>query len=143
MDKITTLIINDGNTSVVIYPGMKAYVETPTSGVQDAGDCSITVKGTSEEVIDGRKLVKKNVDVDCKSFEQQQFTLWEEASTPGMPVRLVTEQKGVTLTMTLSNVKLEKPDADDFVPPLSFLKFDSMPALLGHVQQQMLQQQSK
>lgn len=143
MDKISTLIINDGNTSVVIYPGMKAYVETPTSGVQDAGDCTIEVSGTSVDEVDGRTLVKKDVNVNCKSFEQQKFTVWAEKSNPGMPVRLVTDQNGVKLTMTLSGVKMEKPDSKEFVPPADFLKFGSMPELLGHVQKQMLQQQAK
>jgi hypothetical protein len=143
MDKITTLIINDGNTSVVIYPGMKAYVESPTSGVEDAGDCSIEVTGTSDDEIDGKTFLKKELNVNCKSFEQQKFSVWAEKANPDMPVRLVTEQNGVTLTMTLSDVKMEKPDAADFVAPAEFQKFGSMPELLGHVQKQMLQQSSK
>ena len=99
--------------------------------------------GFVDDEIDGRSLLKKDVNVNCKSFEQQKFTLWEEKSNPGMPVRLVTDQNGVTLTMTLSGVKLEKPDSKEFVPPADFLKFGSMPELLGHVQKQMLQQQAK
>jgi hypothetical protein len=140
MDKIVTLIINDGNTSVVIYPGMNACVETPTSGSEDAGDCAISVTGVSDDEIDGRKLLKKEIEVNCKIFEQQKFTVWEDKSQPAMPVRLATEQNGVNLTMTLSDVKTAKPDSQLFVPPLEFQKFDSMQALMSHVQKQMFQQ---
>jgi len=143
MDKIVTLIINEGNTSVVIYPGMKAYVETATSGVQDAGDCGINVAGTSDDEIDGRKLLKKEIEVNCKSFDQQKFTVWEEKSKPGPPVRLETEQNGVKLTMTLSDLDLTKPESALFIPTTGFQKFDSMQALMGHVREQMFQSQGK
>ncbi len=96
-----------------------------------------------DDEIGGRTLLKKDIEVNCKSFEQQKFAVWEEKSRPGMPVRLETSQRGVTMTMTLSDVHVEKPDPQLFVPPLDFVKFGSMPELLGHVQRKMLQQPPK
>lgn len=138
MNKITTLLVGGGRTNVIIYPGMNSYVETVNPG---SGECSISVTGQSEEEVEGVKMIRKDFDVDCEGLDKQAFSTWSAGPDDGFPTRLKTEQAGMSVTITLTDVNMEKPDIKLFERPEAFQKFDSMGELMANVQKKIMQQQ--
>lgn len=140
MDKITTLLVDGGKTNVIIYPGMNSYLETANPG---SGECSISDGDQSEDEIEGVKMMRKDFEVECDGLSTQKFSTWSTRSNDGLPVRLRTEQGGMSVTITLTDVKMEKPDAELFERPEDFQRFSSMAELMAGVQKKMMQQQQQ
>jgi hypothetical protein len=74
---------------------------------------------------------------DAKGEEHNAYT-WNAPSLKGFPLQIQTDEKGNTLILRLSDVKLSKPDAKLFELPAGYEKFADMQAMMQAVMKKML-----
>lgn len=133
MDKMTTISVPDQKLVYLVYPGLKSYAATTVSNTESATagtnpDVQITELG--KEQVDGHDCVKNKATVKDKDGKTTEFTVWNATDLKKFPVKIVTAQQGMDITMVFKNVKFSKPDAALFNPPAGYTKYDSAMELM-------------
>jgi hypothetical protein len=122
----------------MVYPGMNAYVETPTSDTSSSGapgSYKTDITKLGEETVDGHPCVKNKATVTDDKGNTYESTVWNATDLKNFPVKIEQNQGGTTMTMTFKDIKLEKPAADKFDAPAGATKYDNMGTMM---QQEMM-----
>lgn len=130
MDVMLAISRPDKNVNYLIYPSLKAYVETPSKESKNSESGKIETTDLGKETVAGHPTVKKKVVVTDEQGGKQEFTVWNATDLKSFPIKLETQQQGMPVTMTFKNVKLEKPDAKQFDVTGEFKKYDNMMSLM-------------
>ena len=137
MDTMTSINRPDLKVSYIVYPGLKAYAEMPIQD-SDAGKSkeSFKVETTEQgkETLDGHPTVKNKVIVTDDQGTNHEYTVWNATDLKKFPLKIVTAEEGMNMTMSFKNVKLDKPKAD-FNAPSDYKKYDNIMSLM---QQEMM-----
>lgn len=143
MDRMVIISLPEQKKSVLIYPGLNAYAEMPTpeSAAAKEADFKITTTELGKETVDGHPCVKNKAVVTDDKGKEHVSTVWNATDLKNFPVKIDTTEEGMTMTMVFKNVKLAKPDADQFNPPAGFKKYDSMMSLMQQEMMKRMQQQ--
>ncbi|HSH94164.1 MAG TPA: DUF4412 domain-containing protein [Roseimicrobium sp.] len=135
MDKMVTISIPDKKVSLLVYPGLQAYVQQP---IPDAAatsdqDFKIEVKELGKETLDGHACVKNQTTVTEKDGTKHDATVWNATDLKDFPIKIVQAEKGSEMIMLFKNVKLSKPDAKLFEAPAGFTSYPNMQVMMQEV----------
>jgi hypothetical protein len=133
MDKMVVVSRPDKKTSYMIYPGLSAYAEMPLKESESADAVNKLKVETTElgkETVDGHPTVKNKVVVTDEKGKKQEFIAWNATDLKSFPVKLEMSERGATVTMLFTSVKLAKPDAKEFDAPASMKRYDDMMTLM-------------
>lgn len=128
MSKMTAITLRDKKLSYIVYPDMKAYLESAGRETGTApAEYKTKVTKLGEETVDGRNCVKDKVSVTGPDGFTHESTVWYAPDLNQFPVEIqTTSEKGVSTVMIFKDVKLGKPDAAQFDIPADFTKYDNM-----------------
>lgn len=133
MDKVVTIVVPGKKTTLVVYPGMKAYCEVPHGSEKAAPDSApvrVDRKEIGRETVDGHPCVKYDVTVTPQEGRRIEMVVWEATDLDGFPVQIRMQQDGATITHRFKNVKPGKPDAALFAAPAGYKRHDSMQSMM-------------
>ncbi len=133
MDSMVAIARPDKQVSYTIFPGMKAYAETPLSESENAKTAEKYKVETSElgkETMDGHPCVKNKVVVTDDKQKKHESIVWNATDLKKFPVRIETEEGGTKLTMLFKDIKLAQPDAKNFEAPSDLKRYTSREELM-------------
>jgi hypothetical protein len=132
LSKIATLSLPDKKTTYLLYPDLKAYVETPSQGTNTpAADYKMETTKLGEETIDGHDCVKNKVVVTGPDGVPHESTVWNASDLKKFPIKIQTSTgQGAVMVMLFKDVKMDKPDASQFELPSDYTKYDDMMSLM-------------
>jgi hypothetical protein len=138
VDKMVSISRPDKKTTLVIYPGLQAYMETPiqdTNAVKPASDFKSQTTELGKETVDGHACVKNKVVVTDSAGKTYESTVWNATDLKNFPVKIESSEGGHTTTMLFKEVKFDKPAAGQFEAPADYKKYDDMMTMM---QQEMM-----
>jgi hypothetical protein len=104
-----------------LYPDLKKYIENKV--VDDKADePKMTRKKVGEEVVDGHKCDKVQVEMTAKDGKTHQGLMWEAKDLGGFVIKSEFEDGDAKQTMEMKNVKLGAPPASLFEVPKDYTK---------------------
>lgn len=127
--------------TILVYPGLKSYVDLPLSKEQiEASDKlpKIETVELAKESAEGHACVKNKLTVTDPAGKKQEVTVWNASDLKGFPVRMQFQDGDSNVTLSYSNVKMEQPAATAFQAPGGFTKYENMQALMQGAMQKML-----
>jgi hypothetical protein len=133
LEKMITIVRPDRKSTLVIYPSLKGYAETPMSREQ-AADLATKFKVEKvllgKEVIDGHPCEKSKVLLRGDKGEKYDAVVWNATDLNRFPLRIQMNQSDATVLMQFKEIKLTKPEANQFEAPASFARYDSVERLV-------------
>ena len=133
LDKLASVVRPDRKSTLLIYPSVQGYAETPMSKDEAAGlDRKFKIEKTrlGNETIDGRSCEKNKVVVSADNGERHEATVWYAADLRNFPVKVQMDQPQMTVVLQYRDVKLVQPDAGRFEPPAGFSKHPTVEQLM-------------
>ncbi|HOW68785.1 MAG TPA: DUF4412 domain-containing protein [Candidatus Paceibacterota bacterium] len=145
MDKITSITRPDKNVILIIYPGLKSYVEMPLPkdqqlGAEDKVKLEVTEQG--KESVDGHSCSKNKVVMTDENGVKREGLVWKAKDLKDFPVKMQFAEQDTTFVMTFKSVKFNAPEKSQFEAPDGLTKHASMQALMQGSMQRMMQQQT-
>ncbi len=140
MDKTIAIGRPDKKITLLVYPGMQGYVETPirdADATKPESDFTVEITKLGKETVNGHDCVKNKVVSTDKQGKTHESIVWNATDLKNFPVKIETTEEGSTVTMLFKDVKFAKPEAAQFEPPADFTKHDSMMTMM---RQQMMKQ---
>lgn len=140
MDKLVMISRPDRKLNYLVYPGMKAYVETPLEDAQagnPADDFKLDKEQLGKEKVGGYETVRNRITLTEKDGKKHEATVWNAVALKEFPVRILQKEKENSVTMDFKDIKLSAPEASQFDVPAGFTKHTDMQALM---QQAMMKQ---
>ncbi len=136
----------DKKVTYLAYPGLNIYVELALSAAEveasgKDGKLAKTVLG--KETVDGHPCEKVKVVVTDEQGQTQEAIVWNATDFQNFPIQMETTEKGSTIVMKYTNVRLTKPDAKQFEPPVGATRYTSMEQLQQAMMQRMLEKASQ
>lgn len=133
LDKLATIVRPDRKSTLLIYPSVQGYAETPMSKDEAAGlDRKFKIEKTrlGNETIDGHSCEKDKVVVSADNGEKHEATVWYAADLKNFPIKVQMNQPQMTVVLQYRDVKLALPDAGRFEPPAGFTKHPTVEHLM-------------
>jgi hypothetical protein len=133
MDRVVTVVRKESKNLLVIYPGLKGYVEMPMDNKEAelmGLNLDIEKTETGRETVAGHETVKYRVVMKDGSKPVREMTLWAAPELKDFPVRIEMTEEGNLVRMTYTDIKLEAPDAALFKAPEGFTKHADLMALM-------------
>jgi hypothetical protein len=133
LDKLATVVRPDRKSTLLIYPSVQSYAETPMAKDEAAAlDRKYKIEKTrlGSETIDGRSCEKNKVVVSADNGERHEATVWYAADLKSFPIKVQMEQAQMTVVFQYRDVKLVPPDAGRFEPPAGFTKHATVEHLM-------------
>lgn len=130
MAEMTTISKANAKSFLLVYPGMKAYVEMSSSSVSGANESAdIKTEAAGEETVNGHKCKKNKVTIKDGGKTQELLT-WNATDLKDFPVRVEFADTNNKVQMDYSDIKLEKPDAKLFEAPKDFTRYENVQQML-------------
>jgi hypothetical protein len=129
MDRMQMLNMPESKTSMVIYPGLKAYASIPDEEATGPG-AKVVSTDIGKETIDGHPCVKRKLTVTDEKGKTQEAFVWAATDLKNFPIKMELKQKRNTIQIQYKSPVLEKPDAKLFEPPAGYTKHDSIQGLM-------------
>jgi hypothetical protein len=129
MDRVILVSCPDQKVSYTIYPGPKAYLESPlpeSRAAEFKSERKLETTELGKEAIDGHPCVKNRTVVTDTNNKQLESTTWNATDLKNFPIRIETTESGTPTTMSFKNVELSKPSASLFEPPAGFAKYSNV-----------------
>lgn len=132
----------NNKTAYMIYPGMKAYVQTDTTVPTDKKEHKepkIEKTELGKETVEGHPCVKSKVVITQDDGKKSESILWQATDLKDFPIKSeMTTDDGMVVTTQFKNINQSKPDASLFEPPTDFKRYDSMQELMMANMQRMM-----
>jgi hypothetical protein len=133
LEKMITIVRPDRKSTLVIYPTLKGYAETPMSREQ-AADLATKFKVEKallgKEVIDGHACEKSKVLLRGEKGEKHDAVVWNATDLNRFPLRIQMNQPDATVFMQFKQIKLTRPETNQFEAPANFARYDSVERLV-------------
>lgn len=128
------IVLPEKKVMYLIFPGMKAYLETPlgqtTAGVTNKAP-TIEKTELGKETVDGHVCTKVKITGTEENGRTFEWLRWQAADLKDFPIKIeMTSEKGTVITMQYSNINQSKPDAALFAPPSDYTRYGSMQELM-------------
>jgi hypothetical protein len=136
MDKTVLISRPDNKMTLMIYPGLKAYVENPMpegSAAAKPDDFKIEVTELGKETLDGHACVKNKAVVTDKEGTKHESTVWNATDLKKFPIKIEQNEAGNAVTMTFKEITLTKPDAKVFDAPTGYTKYGNMMEMMQQI----------
>ncbi|MBI3803286.1 MAG: DUF799 family lipoprotein [Nitrospirae bacterium] len=128
--KMATISKGHDKKSVVLYPDLKKYMQNDVTE-KELKEPKITKKKVGEEVVDGRKCDKYQVDVTSADGKTTQGFIWEPKDLKDFIVKSEFQDNDFKQTMELKNVKILTPAPSLFEIPKDYTLAASFIDLMG------------
>ena len=141
MDRMSSIVRPDKKTTLIIYPGLQAYAETPMPPEESAAlekNYKIEKTKLGKETIDGQPCDKNKVVVSGEKGEKHEAIVWTATNMKDFPVQMQMNQNEATVVMKYKDVQLKAPDAKQFEAPAGYTKHESMEKLMQGAMLKML-----
>ena len=138
MDTMISITRPDKKVKYLVYPGLKAYAETPLTdaGIETPADkFKVEPVEQGKETVEGHPCVKNKVTVTDAQGRKQDFVVWNATDLKNFPIKIEQKDGGTEMTSTYKDVKLTKPAASLFDPPSGYTKYDN---IMSMMQQEMM-----
>jgi hypothetical protein len=120
MDRMGSIFRPDKKLTYMIYPGVQSYQEL----AQSKGDAEAAEKGLKldksalgKETFDGHPCVKNKVVVKSGKETVLEAVTWNATDLKDFPLQVEMKEKDRTVRMHFTDVRLVKPDAQQFEIP--------------------------
>jgi hypothetical protein len=125
MDDVVSITTADKKNAFIIYPRIHSYVDIaiPASPANSGFKMQATKMG--EETVDGHPCIKNDVLI-TNSMQSSDFTVWNATDLNSFPVKIITTEQGMPVTITYRDISFDKPAAGLFVPPAHFTPYGSV-----------------
>ena len=146
LDRVVSLVRPDRKASYIIFPGMKAYINTPMTPADLA---AYSAKGkvdrtlAAKETLDGHPCVKNKLVVTDDQGGKHEAIVWEASDLRNFPMQIQTQEKEDTVLLRFSRVQFVRPDAKLFELPDDFTEHKDEKSLMQDVAAQMMKQITK
>lgn len=133
MAEMAVISDTETETSYLIYPQLKSYVEMPVPDEaigEPEREFKVEKTEIGKETVNGHATMKTEVSITPEGQEPLEATVWYATDLKNFPVQIQTVQKGHRLTMQFREVDLGKPDADLFEPPSDFKRYENVMELM-------------
>lgn len=123
MDRVISIIRPDKKATLVLYPGAQGYVNMPLAAAEVAAwEKGLKLEKTllGKETLDGHACVKNRVIVKNNQGPVLEANVWNAADLKDFPLQVEMKEKGNTVRMRFSQVRLAKPDARLFEVPAGY-----------------------
>jgi hypothetical protein len=130
MDKISFILRKDMKKTFLIFSGLEAFQEFPTT--QDILDMSgersqsVILRKTEvgPETINGHSCVKTLVEVLETNRPPEKAYVWYASDLRGFPVRILMSRNNLVEMLDFKNVRLAAPDATAFEIPDAYVRLE-------------------
>jgi hypothetical protein len=134
MDQMITILLPDKKLIRSIYPGLKAYAETPMDKAEaESATKNYRIEKTrlGKETIDGHACEKDTVTVTDEKGVKQSATVWYATDMHDVAVQIQINENESILILKFKDVKLGRPELSLFEAPAGYAKYDSINALMS------------
>lgn len=141
MDKMQTIVHPELKTTLVVYPALKSYANTPMSAEEAAGltyKYEVRKEKLGQEEVEGRACEKMKVTISSEKGGKHEAVIWCDPSLKNFPVKMQIPSEDSTVIMFYREVKLQKPEARLFEVPASYTKYDSIEKLMQSAMMKMM-----
>jgi hypothetical protein len=138
MDKIVIVALPEKKLTYLIYPGLEAYAEIPTTNpdaAKGAANYELKVTELGKETVEGRSCLKNKAEVTDHDGKKREFTVWNATDLKKFPLKVETKEGATNTVMQFKDVTFDKPAADQFAPPAAYSKYDNVMSMM---QQEMM-----
>jgi len=138
MDKMVIVTVPEKKVTYLIYPGLEAYTEIPTTNpdaAKSAAQYDVKVTELGRETIEGHGCLKNKAEVADKDGKKREFTVWNATDQKKFPLKIESKEGNTNTVMQFKDVSFDKPAASQFEPPAAYKKYDSMMSMM---QQEMM-----
>jgi hypothetical protein len=133
MDKVISITRPDKKLTLQVYPGMKAYIETPSQDSADdkaSSDFKIETTEVGKETFDGHPCVRNKAVVTDPDGTKHEAFLWNATDVNNFPIKIQQNERDMGVTMLFKEVVLQKPDPSLFESPSGFTKYNDLSAMM-------------
>ncbi|HEX4644372.1 MAG TPA: DUF4412 domain-containing protein [Verrucomicrobiae bacterium] len=133
MDSIISIQRLDKKTTLLIYPSLRACVETPMSKDEIAeATRAYKVEKTKlgRETVEGHACDKNKVVLTGDQGQKVEATVWNASDLKDFPVKIQMTDPDNTIVFTFKDVKPGRPDPGLFEAPEKFTKYDNVQRLM-------------
>jgi hypothetical protein len=134
LDRAISIMRPDKRKLYLIYPGLKAYAETPLPAAvaESSGQPPILKKtAVGHQTSNGHPCIKNKVVLADEQGRQQEIVDWEATDMKNFPVQVQLAENGVAILVRNSDVRFSKPDSKQFEPPPGYTRYDDVPTMLA------------
>jgi hypothetical protein len=135
LDKMISILLPERKVTLIIYPSLHAYAESPISNAEAADmDKKYTMQATtiSDEVMDGHRCTKNKVTFTTDGGQKREAVVWNALDLQKFPLQIEMNSDEGKTSIHFRNVQLAKPEAKLFEAPIGFAKEPSTEKLLEH-----------
>jgi hypothetical protein len=115
----------------VLSDSLQAYARIP-AGVQ-GNNLVWNSEGAIEEAANGHPCRRLQAIVQCDDGSSVRFTVWEAEDAKRLPARIQSNSGSRDLTLDFSNIRLDLPKPELFVPPDGFTKYPTSVAMMNEL----------
>jgi hypothetical protein len=140
-DKTISIVRPDKQSTFLVYPSLKAYVQMPMSEADKQAltkDPKIEKTALGKETIDGHPCVKTKIVMKDDKGSAQEAIVWSATDLKDFPVQIEAKEKDTTVVMKFKDVQFAKPDAKQFETPADYTKYNSLQDLQQLMMQKMM-----
>jgi hypothetical protein len=119
------------HSGYVLSEALQSYAPTRTT-VEAATPFAIT-KGGIQEEINGHICHRYDAVADLLDGRRERLTLWRSDEAGHLPVRLEAVKGLQLMTLNFSEVRMEFPPTDIFLPPEGFTPYGSAVAMINEL----------
>jgi hypothetical protein len=141
LDKLATVVRPDRKSALLIYPGVRGYVEMPMPPEEAAEvDRKFKLEKTrlGRETVDGHSCEKNKVVISADTGGKHEAIVWYAADLNNFPLRVQMIHEGATVVMDYRNVKFVRTDPKQFDPPAGYTKHATAELLMQNAMMKML-----
>jgi hypothetical protein len=131
LDQMITISLPGKKSVLLIYPGLKSYVENPLPAAAATNlNFKVTTTELGKETIAGHPCVQNRVLVTDAAGTTNEFTVWNATDLKKFPVKIFRAGPDADATMLFTDVSLTKPAANLFDPPAGFTRYDNVQTMM-------------
>jgi hypothetical protein len=132
LDQMITISLPEKKSVLLIYPGLQSYVETPLPAAATATNSNFKVTTTElgKETLAGHPCVENKTFVTDDKGATNEFTVWNATDLKNFPVKIFRAGPEADVTMTFTDVTLNKPAANLFEPPAGYARYDDVQSMM-------------
>jgi hypothetical protein len=123
MEKVVNIERPDTKMSLVVFPAMQAFSETPYDPARaKAATADVKIEKTvvGSETLDGHPCKRNKLVITGENGEKHEAMTWNAQDLKDFPVQIEMNENSQTIKMHFTNIKLDKPDAKLFEAPEGF-----------------------
>jgi hypothetical protein len=124
---LNVIIRPDRKATVLVYPTLKAYTESPMDKEDEAyllKNYKLSKTNLGRETVAGHVCDKTKVILTDDSNHAQQALVWYATDLKDFPVQIQMSDTKQTFVVTFSQVKLGRPDPKLFEAPAGMKRYD-------------------